>query len=202
MIFANKNFTAEINTLSFGEIKGFYIGTEGCGRHAVFVPSNIDVKNGVNENLTIELSRSGKPKIVEKYDPDIYAILSTYSGYTRRGCGRLIFWNNKNIEVMVEGNGADGAAGGIGSWTESIVALKENFCLKVKYSGGQYSNPHGVNWFLFPWKEKILFFPWVELKDWIDLQTGNLPEWVNLSDTRNFVFEFDGLAKQARILED
>jgi len=201
MIFSNKNFKKEKIEMSFGEIQGFYIGEEGRGRKEVFIPSAVDIKRGMNQDLSVVLSRTGKPKIVEKYDSQLYAIISTHSGYTRRGLGYIIPWKNAEVEILAQGKGADGDAGGIGTWTENIVKMNKDACLKVSYSGGSYSNPHGVNWFMFVWEGKVEWVGWKYLSTWIDTQTGDLPEWINLEDKKNLIFSFDGDGKKRPVGE-
>jgi len=63
----------------------------------------------------VKLSMSGKPKIVEAYDPTIYIIISTGNGYTRRGDGSVEIFKD-SARILAEGNGADGDAGRIGIW--------------------------------------------------------------------------------------
>ena len=150
MIWSNRNQHTNETEMSFGVLKGFYLGEIGRGRKAVFIPSEDDVVEGVNEGLTVKLSKSGKPKIVEAYDPAIYVIISTGNGYTRRGCGRIEIFQGDGAKIIAEGNGADGDAGGIGSWGEYVLQVtKKDFCIKVHYSGGVALQP--------PWSELVPF---------------------------------------------
>ncbi len=179
MIWSNRNQHTNETEMSFGVLKGFYIGERGRGRKAVFIPSEADVSEGINEGLTVKLSKSGKPKIVEAYDPTIYIIACTGNGYTRRGCGRIEIFEGEGAKIIAEGNGADGDAGGIGSWGEYVLQVLSNeFCIKVHYSGGSHSNPHGVNWFLFLEGDTLRFVSLKELADYLDTQ-DSVPAWAS-----------------------
>ncbi len=185
MIYSNKSFTARDVEMSFGMLKGFYLGEFGRGRQRVFIPSAADVVEGINEGLTVKLSMSGKPKIVEAYDPAIYIIACTGNGYTRRGCGRIEIFEGEGAKILAEGNGADGDAGGIGSWGDYVLQVtNKDFCIKVHYSGGSHSNPHGVNWFLFQEGDSLKFVSLKELADYLDTQ-DTTPAWA-LTDAEDF----------------
>lgn len=61
--------------------------------------------------------------------------ICTGRGYTRRGDGTWEAWKG-NPTLLGKGNGADGDAGGIGSWDDGLWVLREGDVVRVRPSGG------------------------------------------------------------------
>lgn len=141
MIYSNVSLDLKVRKMSFGDLKVVSLGEKGRGRKEILLPSNYDVKFGMNNNLTIGLSKNGKPRInkINKGDDDnMYLIIDTYNGYTRRGDGYITFQDGQGIEVIAEGNGADGDAGRIGSWGVYLIKVpvdEKIKIIKINYSG-------------------------------------------------------------------
>jgi hypothetical protein len=84
------------------------------------------------------MSKSGKTAHLIPDDNKLYLFISTYGGYTRRGNGYLLSSekDSKKLNIMLNGNRADGDSGGIGYWNEYLIEVLEDIVLRVNYSGG------------------------------------------------------------------
>lgn len=141
MIYFNKEPKHETKEMSFGTLSGISIGEEGRGRWSIFLPlpgADDKLKEGMNEEYTIGYSKSGKPRINKSHSEEIYLVLSSQAGYTRRGDGTIYAPVDQDVEIIARGYGADGAAGRIGTWDAIIVKAKENDVFRVKWSGSGY----------------------------------------------------------------
>jgi hypothetical protein len=128
MLYANKGFKVIEKEMSFGALRYVLLGEEGRGRTFVTIPvpdSVTEVKSGMNINLTIGITKSGKPRIDNRTEGDLYLLLDTYQGYTRRGSGftHVLKENKENVQVMASGKGAEGDAGRIGTWDCRLVKV-------------------------------------------------------------------------------
>ena len=146
MIYSNKELKAEERILEFGTIYQVSMGETGRGRKmlALTCPKNTIIKNGLNVEYSIGLTKSGKPRIIQKEDSTLYLLLSSEGGYTRRGDGTIQVINNQKeeFEVLARGNGADGMAGRIGTWDCILIKVPESTCIiRVRTSGGGYGTP-------------------------------------------------------------
>ena len=107
-----------------------------------------DVKEGLNTEITIGLSKSGKPRINRFKDDKLFLLIDTAGGYTRRGCGVVGVHRScmDDIKVLSYGNGADGLAGRIGIWKVFIVEVLNNntIWLEVTLSGGVNSDIYKI----------------------------------------------------------
>lgn len=142
MIYAvNVNVEAEAKDFDFGTIYQVALGEKGRGRKllALTCPENTVVKEGLNEALTIGLTKSGRPRIVNKKDNELYILISTEGGYTRRGNGYIgtLDTQKQNFEVLAVGNGADGDAGRIGYWPVALIKCPTNGIIRYDIAGGQ-----------------------------------------------------------------
>ncbi len=147
MIYSNTNLKAEEREFSFGKMFVIALGESGRGRKEIILPcpEGITIKKGLNEDLSIGFSKSGKPKIVQAYDCTMFYLLSSYGGYTRRGNGIIKVLNEDETSTfafstsncLAYGNGADGDAGRIGDWDVVLLSdPKKN--IAVRYSGGGF----------------------------------------------------------------
>ena len=141
MIFSNVNLRAYSKFMSFGNLICVTLGEHGKGRIQIVVPCPdkfVITKNNVLKGYSIGLSKSGNPKIVPQEDNKLYLFLSSGDGYTRRS--NVVIYCSKEMEscfkLMDSGNGADGAAGKIGTWTVCVVeVVKFPAYALIKYAG-------------------------------------------------------------------
>jgi hypothetical protein len=141
MLYSNRNLTCEERQFDFGTIYQVKMGEEGRGRKlmALTVPKGTDIEKGMNQSLSMAYTKTGKPRIVKIEDPDLYLLISTDGGYTRRGNGyaKVLVSQAESFQVLANGNGADGAAGRIGSWECYFIKAPKNGTVLVQPSGGQ-----------------------------------------------------------------
>jgi len=142
MLYTNKDLRVNEREMSFGKLRGVTIGECGRGRKDVFipVPEGIDeIRREVIHELSIGLTKSGRPKIIKGTDGKHYLILSSQANYTRRGDGVVRYLKAQGAPVVIDrGNGADGAAGRIGTWDVVIVEANEGDIFRVTWSGYNY----------------------------------------------------------------
>lgn len=173
-------------TYHFGELEVLRLGESGRGRQEIILPCppNTTVHSGINF-LSIGFSRSGKPKIVTQ-DSDVYLLINTYGGYTRRGDGKVFIYGNgvSNVcnfrpvleyknRILAQGNGADGDAGRIGTWDTFLIKPQEGDIYKVQFSGGRDGDV-----FIIYTEGKITRIEWAEVdlafdEGFIDQETYN-----------------------------
>lgn len=134
MIFSNVTKTVKDKQLSFGVLKAICLGEYGRGRKEIILPSEYDVMEGWNKEITIGTTRSGRPRIVKEQDSTIYLLLESNGGYTRRGNGRIKFIGGEEIAT---GWGADGDAGRIGNWDAKVLKFSSPGEVLVILSGGR-----------------------------------------------------------------
>ena len=143
MLYTNKELKVISREMKFGTVKGVAIGEYGRGRHEIFLPTpkflteEEEIK-GLNPSLTIGKSQSGRPRIHAEKNDDMFLILSSERRYTRRGDGCIKAPKNQEIEMITRGNGADGAAGRIGSWDVVVVKAKDGDVFRVTWGGSGY----------------------------------------------------------------
>lgn len=147
MLYSNRNLESEARQFDWGTIFQVALGEHGRGRRLLTLtcPEDTEIKSGINEEYSIGSTKSGKPRIVKKKDNELYMILSSEGGYTRRGDGtiKVLVKDSKNIEVLARGNGADGLAGRIGTWDCVLIHLEGNLetVVQVRTSGAGYGTP-------------------------------------------------------------
>lgn len=149
MLYSNTTVEAEERTFDFGVIWQVALGEQGRGRKllALTCPPGLVLNKGENLHLSIGMTRTGKPRIIVADDPNIYLLLSSSGGYTRRGDGRIYVPAIPSERVLPEpaegykplaqGNGADGDAGRIGTWDVVLLAVPQDGVVKVVPSGGR-----------------------------------------------------------------
>lgn len=141
MLFLNRTIGIEAREFKFGTVTGIALGEHGRGRQQIFLPTPKELEGsigGMRSDLTIGLSKSGKPRINRAKDKDIYLALSTERGYTRRGNGVVKVPVSQTVELIARGNGADGDAGRIGYWDVILVKAKEGDVFRVTWGGTGY----------------------------------------------------------------
>lgn len=146
MLYSNQKIEAVERNMDFGTIYQVGMGEVGRGRKfmALTCPKDTIVQKGMNSDLTIGQTKTGKPRIISKKDDTLYMILSSEGGYTRRGDGtiRILKSEKDKFEILARGNGADGDAGRIGFW--DCVLLKVPYTdaiVRVRTSGRVDGNP-------------------------------------------------------------
>lgn len=145
MIYSNIEVKSKSKEMPFGTINFVAIGEYGRGRREMRLacPADTVVAKGMNENLTIGLTKTGNPRINVVKDNELYLILSSEGGYTRRGCGWIGAWkeNKAQYQLLSKGNGADGLAGRIGTWDVvllHILGTPKHDWIRVRTSGAGY----------------------------------------------------------------
>lgn len=141
MLFLNKSTEVSAREFKFGVVNGIALGEHGRGRQQIFLPTPKDLEGsigGLRSDLTIGLSKAGKPRINRGKDKDIYLALSSERGYTRRGNGVVKVPASQTVELIARGNGADGDAGRIGYWDVILVKAKEGDVFRVTWGGSGY----------------------------------------------------------------
>lgn len=148
MVYSNVNKKAEEREMEFGTIYQMAFGEKGRGRKLLALtcqkPDMELMANSLHENMNIGTTKSGKPKLVySNTSTELYMLLSSAGGYTRRGDGviRVLKGEEDNFEVIARGNGADGDAGRIGTWDVVLVKIKDvnkDFIICVRTSGEGY----------------------------------------------------------------
>lgn len=148
MLYTNRNLKIVEKEMKFGKLKCVVLGEEGRGRCCEILPVPqyfkvgewIDI--GIHEDLTIGTTKSGRYRINKAKDNDnMYLILSTKDGYTRRGNGSISLMEYDNTEEIVEAWGADGDAGRIGQYPVSVIRVPmdgKTRVIKTTPSGKDY----------------------------------------------------------------
>lgn len=129
--------------MKFGTVTGVAIGESGRGRREVFLPAPGgmqvgEILEGFRPDLTVGLSKSGRPRIDRRKEDEIYLVLSSERGYTRRGDGYIKAPASQEVELVARGNGADGDAGRIGSWDALVVKAKDGDVFRLTWGGYGY----------------------------------------------------------------
>ncbi len=141
MLFTNKTVEVESREFKFGTVAGVALGEHGRGRQQVFLPTPKGLEGaigGLRSDLTIGLTKAGRPRINHGKDKDMYLALSSERGYTRRGNGVVKVPVDQAVELIARGNGADGDAGRIGYWDVVLVKAKEGDVFRVTWGGSGY----------------------------------------------------------------
>ena len=146
MLYSNQTLKATERKFDFGIIHQIGMGEHGRGRKfmALTCPENSIIKKGLNQDYTIGKTKSGKPKVIKKFDETLYMLLSAEGDYTRRGNGTIMVLANQKdkFEVLSRGNGADGEAGRIGFWVCMLLQVPNtDAIIRVRTSGAGYGTP-------------------------------------------------------------
>lgn len=140
MIYSNKSLKVEVRKIADFEISIVTMGEEGRGRREVRLPvpqGMQEIPAGVSSGLTIGTTKTGRPRINRGENPEMYLLLDTKKGYTRRGDGfvRVLKKYSDNVKVLERGNSADGDAGRIGTADALVLRATAPCWLKVIYGG-------------------------------------------------------------------
>ena len=141
MLFMNKTVEVESREFKFGTVAGVALGEHGRGRQQGVLPTPKGLEGaigGLRSDLTIGLTKAGRPRINHGKDKDMYLALSSERGYTRRGNGVVKVPVGQAVELIARGNGADGDAGRIGYWDVVLVKAKEGDVFRVTWGGSGY----------------------------------------------------------------
>ena len=144
MIYSNRKRVVETKEMPWGTLKAITLGEKGRGRKSYSLPCEVDIEKGSNAYLTIGETKTGNPKAIKKEDDNIFLLVDTYNGYTRRGNGYVqkLKKQTELTSVLVQANGADGDAGRIGQWDDILIKVEkaeEAIYLRIKPSGGSDS---------------------------------------------------------------
>ncbi len=138
ILFSNKKINVETREMRFGTLEGIVLGEEGRCRKELFLPSKYRIKKGINENLGIGKTKTGRPRIAEDYSEDIYLIIDTKYAYTRVYNGNIYVSDKEAFELVDSATGADGEAGSIGHWSVYLLKVKDtskDLIVQVHYAG-------------------------------------------------------------------
>lgn len=141
MLFINRAVEVATREFKFGTITGIALGEHGRGRQQIFLPTPQGLEGaigGLRSDLTIGRSKAGKPRINRGKDKDMYLVLSSERGYTRRGNGVIKAPVGQTVERIARGYGADGDAGRIGYWDVILVKANEGDVFRVTWGGYGY----------------------------------------------------------------
>lgn len=142
MLYSNVKLNATEVKADFGNFFRVTLGEYGRGRKAVNLtcPNEFKIsEKELLEDYSIGLTKSGKPRISKINDDNLFLMISSQYGYTRRGCGYI----ETNGEVLSKGNGADGDAGRIGTWDAYLIkALKDKDTFVKVTLAGTYGEDH------------------------------------------------------------
>ena len=149
MIYSNQYLESVTKEMDFGNIYQVSMGEIGRGRKlmALTCPEGTKIAKGINRELTIGTTKSGKPRINKQKDNTLYMLLSAQGGYTRRGDGYIQVPSRQKelFQILARGNGADGMAGRVGYW--DCLLLKSpstDAVVRVRTSGGGYGTPSDI----------------------------------------------------------
>jgi len=167
ILFSNKKIGLETREMKFGTLDGLVLGEEGRCRKELFLPSKHTIKHGVNENLGIGKTKTGRPRIAEDYSEDIYLIIDTKYAYTRVYNGCICVSDKEAFELVDSATGADGEAGSIGHWSVYLLKVKDtskDLIVRVNYAGNPDSSVILIK------KEKSIteFENTNSFKEWLD----------------------------------
>lgn len=148
MIWSNKAHTKKEKEFPFGKINAVELGESGRGRRLIVLPSEVDIQEGLNTDITIGLTKSGRPRINRFKDDKLFLIIDTLGGYTRRGFGTASVHRSckDDVKVLSYGNGADGLAGRIGSWEVFVLEILNNntIWMDITLAGGYNSDIYKI----------------------------------------------------------
>lgn len=145
MIYSNIEVKSKSKEMPFGTIHFVALGEYGRGRREMRLacPAGTVVAKGMNENLTVGITKSGNPRINVAKDSTTFLLLSSEGGYTRKGCGWIGSWtkNHAKYNLLSKGNGADGLAGRVGTWDVvllHILGTPKHDWIRIRTSGAGY----------------------------------------------------------------
>lgn len=148
MIFSNVDIKAEVRSFDFGEIYQISLGEKGRNRQLMVLTCPEEgtlIHKGLNPEYTVGLTKSGKPRI--NHDPgdeQLYLLLSSQGGYTRRGNGSIQVLREAKLDdyqVLAKGRGADGIAGRVGHWDAMLIKAPSEGIVRVRTGGAGYGTP-------------------------------------------------------------
>ena len=187
MIYANKNFVVQEREFTYGKLNCISLGEKGRGRKEVLLPvpkSLEEIKKGINKNLTIGLTKNGKPRVnyisPKKKEEYIYAIIDSYNGYTRPCDGTVKLMYKNGIEELVVAWGADGDAGRIGSWEVKVLKIpnddKRRFTRLI--SSGRSEDKDG---YIISKGSDIVFVQENDIENYFDMIDEDMPKMLNIN---------------------
>ena len=149
MLYCNEELVSSPRSFDFGTIHQVSLGEMGRGRRllALTCPESTIIKNGMNIEYTIGLTKSNRPRIFKQIDRSmLFLLLSTKGSYTRKGNGTIALPTKQvdNFLPIAKGNGADGDAGRIGHWDCALIMVKDltkKSIIRVQRSGRGYDIP-------------------------------------------------------------
>lgn len=141
MIYSNIEVHAQSEDTAKGEQYFIQVGEVGIGRKTIKIACSEGtvIKKGLNQHLTITLLK-GRAFIANKFDCNLYMLLSSEGGYTSRSNGMILVQaeDSDKIFVMSKGNGGDGLEHKVGNWDCVLLKVKnpkENLTIQVQPAG-------------------------------------------------------------------
>ena len=126
-----KPYNINPEELKMGEftITGIILGERGRGRICTIVPTPDQY-----EYLEQGLSKSGRPRLnVSNSSEGWIARIKTEGSYIRGANGRVYASPElESIKVVARGQGAYGAAGRIGTWSDLLITVPDGVWIRVK----------------------------------------------------------------------
>ena len=129
------NLIAKEREMSFGTLSVIALGESGRGRHEALIPCPLGIEDG--DKVKLGESKTGKPKILKGDDGlnNVWlARVCTEGSYIRGAFGHVKAPKDSGVEVVVNGYGAYGEAGRIGTWYDYILKVPDNTVIRVKPS--------------------------------------------------------------------
>lgn len=124
MLYSNKEFKVVEKEMSFGSLNCIELGNKNPRSRQIVIPSNFDINKGITKNLTIGLSKSGKPKIIKGDDKDyIYLLLSSFEFSCFHRQGTVGFTQFTGVECLATAKHTDGLAGKAGLAEEKLLKV-------------------------------------------------------------------------------
>ncbi len=114
MIYSNTDIEKSTKEMKWGTLTSFNIGERNkYYNREITLPSGIKedvIEKGLNPNITIGQTKSGNPRINFGKDKDIYLLLSSRDGNTKKGSGYISVPAEyaETIDVLAMGGGQDG----------------------------------------------------------------------------------------------
>ena len=150
MIYSNVGIMKEIKSYYIGSkeerFPAFTLGELTTGSREMVLPANVDerrINEGMNSGITVDITETGKPRIIESKidDKDLYLLLSSDGGYAdgyKIGHISIPKIHANEIDVLVKGSGTDGP---LSQWDKTWecclmkVPTDKDIMIRIRYSG-------------------------------------------------------------------
>lgn len=124
MLYSNKEWNKVEREMKFGKLECIELGNQNSRSRQIVIPSNFHINKGVTKNLSIGLSKTGRPKIVKGDDKDyIYLLLSSFNSHCFHRQGTIQSTQFTGVECLAIAKHTDGLAGKAGSAEEKLFKI-------------------------------------------------------------------------------